>query len=297
MAVVDYPPDFVIEKCGSLSMHMVRTLTKELMPIVAADPDYFFDLPGCEIIKDQRKVKVARVRIKIQGNMKTIYVKRYNAFSWRYRFGSFFQSSGAVKSLKGGRILTQAGISTASPLAVVESRSWGLLDKSFFLAEEITGGKTADRYWREDLLTVEGKEGMWKRKRFLERLAKLFRSLHDQDVYHNDLKDANILVRPDFRGDREDFYLLDLEGIRRYAKLNRRRRIKNLVQLNRTLGKYLRRTDKLRFFKSYMGPLFSNPVSKRSWLARVLRQSHRLDRLRNPKTSSLELRGKAAHES
>jgi tRNA A-37 threonylcarbamoyl transferase component Bud32 len=295
--VVDYHPEFVSEKRGSLSIHVVRTLAKELIPIVAADPDHLFDALGCDIIKDQRKVKVARVQIKIQGNVKTIYVKRYNMFSWRHRFGSFFQSSGAVRSLKGAAVLAQAGISTGSPLAAVESRSWGLLNKSFFLSEEIEGGKTTDMYWREELLAVKGKEGMGRRKRFLEGLGKLFRSLHDQDVYHNDLKDANILVRLDFRGAAEHFYLLDLEGIRRYPKLNRRRQIKNLVQLNRTLGKYLRTTDKLRFLESYLGPSFSNRVHKRTWVARVLKESHRLDRLRNVRTSAVGITGKAAHEA
>ena len=76
------------------------TFAKDLLPNIEADPDHFFDLPGCEIIKDQRKIKVARVKVKIQGDMKTVYLKRYNAFSWRYRFGSMFQSSGAVRSLE-----------------------------------------------------------------------------------------------------------------------------------------------------------------------------------------------------
>jgi hypothetical protein len=79
---------------------------------LAPDPDHFFDLPGCEIIKDQKKIKVARIKIEIQGDMKTVYVKRYNAFSWRYRLGSLFQSSGALKSLNGAAILSESGILT-----------------------------------------------------------------------------------------------------------------------------------------------------------------------------------------
>jgi hypothetical protein len=129
------------------------------MRYLAPDPDHFFDLPGCEIIKDQKKIKVARIKIEIQGDMKTVYVKRYNAFSWRYRLGSLFQSSGALKSLNGAAILSESGILTARPLAAVDSRSWGMLNRSFFLSEEIENGKTADAYWREELLTMKGKEG------------------------------------------------------------------------------------------------------------------------------------------
>ena len=289
--------EFILERRGSLSLHVVRTLNKDLMHNLAPDPDHLFDQPGCEIIKDQKKIKVARVKIEFQGNVKGVYLKRYNAFSWRYRFGSLFQESGALKSLNGAAILSESGIRTARPLAAVDSRSWGMLNRSFFISEEVENGKTADAYWREEILTIKGKEGRRRRKRFLQGIGELFRCLHQQDVYHNDLKDANILVRPDFSTAGEHFYILDLEGIRRYRKLNRRRQTKNLVQLNRTLGKYLRATEKLRFLKSYLGPLFSNRIDKRDWVARVLKQSGRLERLRNIEVSPIAMPGKASPES
>jgi tRNA A-37 threonylcarbamoyl transferase component Bud32 len=279
--MVDQQPGFVLQRRGSLSIYALETFIQDLLTNIDGDPDHFFDLPGCEIIKDQKKVKVGRVKVKIQGDLKTIYIKRYNAFSWRYRLGSLFQASGALRSLRGAAILSDSDICTARPLAAVDSRCWGVLNRSFFLSEEIENGKTADAYWREDLLAVKGKEGAGRRKRFLQRLGELFRSLHKQDVYHNDLKDANILVRSESDGGGEQFYLLDLEGIRRYRRLNRRRRTKNLVQLNRTLGKYLRMTDKLRFIESYLGTSSADRADKREWVATVLRQSKRLDRLRS----------------
>ena len=289
-------PDFIFEKRGSLSIHVVRTLAQELMPSIASDPDHFFRLAGCEVIKDQRKIKVARVKIDIYGDTKTVYIKRYNAFSWRYRFGSIFQSSRAVKSLRGAVFLSEAGMFTARPLAAVDSRSWGMLNGSVFLSEEIQNGKTADAYWREELLTIKGNDGIRRRKRFLKTLGELFRCLHKQGLYHNDLKDANILVQAIASGSAERFHLLDLEGIRRYRKLNRRRRIKNLVQLNRTLGKYVRAADKLRFLEGYLGTAFSNRIDKRDWVTRVLRQSIRLDHRRNAEGSSIAIAGDAARE-
>ncbi len=295
--MVDHQREFVFQRRGSLSIHVLGALIQDLLPKIEADPDHFFDLPECEIIKDQKKIKVARVKIKIQGDMRTIYLKRYNAFSCRYRLGSLFQDSGALRSLRGAAILSESGIRTARPLAAVDSRSWGMLNGSFFLSEEIQNGKTADAYWREELLTVKGKEGAERRKRFLQGMGELFRCLHKQDVYHNDLKDANILVRRDSRTGSEQFFLLDLEGIRRYRRLNRRRRSKNLVQLNRTLGKYVRTTDKLRFLESYLGPSFSDRADKREWVAGVLRQSSRLDRLRNIEISPMAMPNKASPES
>ncbi|HXV83530.1 MAG TPA: lipopolysaccharide kinase InaA family protein [Candidatus Binatia bacterium] len=278
-------PEFVLEKRGALFIQVVGTLAQDLLPEIG-DPDHFFGLPGCEIVKDQRKIKVARIKIEIQGDKRTAYLKRYNAFSWRYRFGSLFRSSGALRSLKGAAILAESGIRTARPLAAVDSRSWGMLSRSFFLSEEIENGKTVDLYWREELLTIKGKEGLRRRRRFLRGMGELFDSLHRQAIYHNDLKDANILVRPDSNGSSEHFYLLDLEGIRRYQKLSWRRRVKNLVQLNRTLGQYLGATDKLRLLESYLGVSFLNRDEKRRWVSKVLKQSRRIDRLRQSQAGS-----------
>jgi hypothetical protein len=94
------------------------------------------------------------------------------------------------------------------------------------------------------------------------------------------------VVRADSNGGTERFYLVDLEGIRRYRRLNRRRQVKNLVQLNLSLGAYLRPTDKLRFLVSYLGPLYSNRTHKRNWVARVTGQSNRVGSLPKTKISS-----------
>jgi serine/threonine protein kinase len=284
--VVKYHPEFVVEKRGPLSIQVVRTLTAELLPKIVPEPDHLFELPDCEIIKDEKKIKVARVKMEIESRLKTVYVKRYNALSWWYRFGTLFESSRALRSLSGAAILGESGIQTARPLAAVEFRSWGMLNRCFFLSEEIEGGKTTGAYWRQDLLTVRGKEGMHGRRRFMRAMGELFRSLHKQGIYHNDLKDANIVVRADSNGGVERFYLVDLEGIRRYRRLNRRRQIKNLVQLNLSLGAYLRPTDKLRFLASYLGPLYASRIHKRNWVASVTGQSNRVGSQPKTKISS-----------
>jgi tRNA A-37 threonylcarbamoyl transferase component Bud32 len=277
-------------------MQVAPELANHLIPHVVSDPDDFFGLSGCEVIKDQRKIKVARVRIEIQGDAKTVYIKRYNAVSWRYRVGSWFQFSGASKSLRGAAVLAESGIRTVQCLAAIETRSWGMLQRSFFLSEEIPEGNTADVYWRE-LLAMKGRRGLRLRRGFLQDMGVFFNFLHEQGIYHNDLKDANIVISPGPEGEGTRFYLLDLEGVQRYRMLNRRRRIKNLVQLHRTLGSYLRRPDKLRFLKGYLGPAFSHKTTKRGSVTAVLRQSERLDGLRAMKHPPLGRAGNPAQES
>jgi len=242
-----------------------------------ADADLFFGLPGCEVIKDQKKIKVARIQLALEGQTRTVYLKRYNAFSWRYRLSSLFQTSGASRALKGAAILAQTGLGTARPLAAMESRSYGMLSKSFFLSEEITGGETADAYWRGKLSACPGAAGVLRRRRFLKDLGGLFAMLHEKCIYHNDLKDANIIVAAE-DGDRESFFLLDLEGLRAGNVLSLRRRVKNLVQLNRTFGRHVSATQKLYLLKSYLGADFFNKAKRRAWIRSILKGSRHGDR-------------------
>jgi hypothetical protein len=271
-----FPKD-VFLRMGSSSLRINPDLGGDPKLNLVADPDLLFLFPQCEIIKDQRKIRVGRVEMELGGKVKRIYLKRYNVFSWRYRLGSLFVPSGASRSWVGAGILMRAGFHTGQPIAAVECRSWGMLTKSFYLSEEIPRAKTADVYWREGLAPLKGAEGFLRRRSFLKGLARLFSSLHGEGIYHNDLKDANILVCPvDERVD-ESFYLLDLEGIREYRYLNRRRQVKNLVQLNRTMGKYLTRTERIHFLQVYLDQLYGQRWERRRWVATILKRSKKKD--------------------
>jgi len=241
------------------------------------NPDGLFDLPTCEVVKDQRKIKVARVELDMSGENCRVYVKRYNSFSLRHRFGSMFTISGGVKSLRGAAILNRNGIATAMPLAAVEERVQRAVLCSFYLSREIPGGFTVDAYWLNILKPLQDSEGARRRREFLQNLGALFRTLHSQGVYHNDLKDANILAVPARNGDSTQLYVLDLEGVRQYRKLSESRRIKNLVQLNRTLGRQLSRTQRLTFLRAYLAGSFRDRRLRRGLTAKVIDASNRLD--------------------
>ncbi len=111
-------------------------------------------------------------------------------------------------------------------------------------------------------------------------MAALFDSLHRQQIYHNDLKDANILVVGGANGSDLQLILVDLEGVKRYRSLSLKRRVKNLVQLNRTLGGYLRAAEKLYFLKTYLGRGFAARPVRRQWIGSVVAESQRLDALK-----------------
>lgn len=273
-------PDFIQLAQKSALIWIDRSLADPVFVDRVANADRLLGDPSCQIIKDQKKITVGRVSLEIAGAPRSIYIKRYNVFSLRYTLASPFMPSGALRALQGAAILHTAGIATAAPIAAVEIRRWGALVKSFFISQEIAGGKTVDARWHEDLQRLSGRDGFAQRRAFLVGLAQLFHALHGRQIYHNDLKDANILAVGNSPEQSLSFLLLDLEGVKRYSRLSDRRRVKNLVQLNRTLGQYLRRADKLVFLKSYLGASFADRKLKRRLIKNVARESRRVNFLK-----------------
>ena len=246
-------------------------LEEELMN--QADP---FLQPQCRVVKSEKKIKVGYVSLRVGGTIKTVYMKQHNALSIGHRLASLFCPSAAVRSLRGALTLMRAGYATAQPIAAVEYRRRGFLVRSLYLSEEVSGAKTVDSFWHEDLSTEEG--GAYRKRRaFLRALAQLLNSLHTKRIYHNDFKASNILVR-DGKGPLEGlFSIIDLQGLKQCFYVSERRRIKNLAQLDRTLGCFLSRTEKLFFLKAYGGyaSLKQNRALIDSILAETRRQSVR----------------------
>lgn len=229
----------------------------------------------CKIIKSEKKIRVVRMPLRIGQTIKSVYIKQHNALSCWHRLASLFCASPALRSLSGAAAVLQEGYATARPIAAVEHRRRGVLIRSFYLAEEIAGAKTIADYWREDLLSLKGIDGHLKRRAVLRTLACLFKSLHEKRIYHNDLKASNILARDRGSTTKEMYSLIDLQGLRKCFYLSKRRRIKNLAQINRTLGNHLTTTEKLSFIKAYIGDEISDRRYARHLIRSILKETSR----------------------
>lgn len=265
----------------NLSRHDQATVVT-FYPIVASGLDEVlrsrpdpFTQPQCRLIKCERKIKVGIIPMRIGGMIKTVYIKQHNALSIGHRMASLFLPSAAMRSLKGAVTLLQEGVATAKPVAAVEYRRYGVLIKSFYVSEEIAGAKIIADYWREDLLALKGIGGCLKRRAVLRKLARLFKSLHERRIYHNDLKAANILALGRGPATEEILNLIDLQGVRKCFYLSTRRRVKNLAQINRTLGNHLSRTEKLSFITAYLGDRVSDRSKSRKLIRRILEETKR----------------------
>ena len=268
----DLPPQSYVRD-GSLRAWLPPDIRLSTLAPPDGDPDRLLRGPAAHVIKDQRKVTVG-VAIVAGGftarRSSPIYVKRYNVFSARVRWISLWQPSPAFRAWRAARTLARAGFRTPAPLAAVEYRRRGMLTKSFFLTADVEGAVPADRYWW-NLRQASARE----RRRFIAELAGLFAALHAAGVYHNDLKDANMLVRRGPAG--YECYVLDLECVRRGRRVSHRRRVKNLVQLHRTLGRLANVRENLYFLRCYLGEDARDTQVRRRWRRAVCARARRKD--------------------
>jgi len=130
--------------------------------------------------------------------------------------------SKAAKAWRGAVALADRSVGTAQPIAFLESRRRGFVDRCYFLTEHLEGLREIRFLLRElrgDALDL-----------LLRAAAGFLAQAHDRGVVHKDLSDGNILVRTE-GGAGHAFYLLDTNRVRIKRRVGPCLRMKNLVRL------------------------------------------------------------------
>jgi len=260
---------------GALRARVAPGVTLEHLIAADGDPDHLLTRSDCRIVKLQPKVIVGRVVTRAG----VLYVKRYNVFAWRLALASLWSRSPAYGAWAGARTLAARGFATPELVAAIEFRRAGFLRRSFFVTREVEGALTADARWEAILADPDPPRRRAARWALARALGDLFRRLHAAGLYHGDLKDVNVLVTGPPLSPR--CVLLDLERVRVFGQVPRRRRVKNLVQLARTLGPRASAADRVRFLHAYLGGS-PDRAERRRWALEVERGAARKDR-RSPR--------------
>jgi serine/threonine protein kinase len=167
-----------------------------------------------------------------------------------------------------GNLLFSREICPVKPLAYAEQREKGVLQEAFYLAESPVEDVELDRY----LVRKFEKPPRLDLRRFITQFAGWIGSIHQAGIYHRDLKTCNILVREKAGG--WSFSLIDLEDVSHGTRIGEERILKNLVQINCSVPRFLSYGDRVRFLKGY---LEVNPVvrDQRGFISTVLEESRR----------------------
>lgn len=177
------------------------------------------------------------------------YLKEYHLPNFLDGIKNLFLSP-AEREWDVARKITKREVPTFTPLAVGKFRRFGLLKKNYLISKSIDSAKPLKEYVPDGYPDQVGGDVPEKRS-VIEGLAQFVKDLHQKGILHQDFHSGNILME---KGDKGNvyFYLMDLHRVKLQSTLTDRQRIQNLASLNTGFYQTTRKTEKLRFLKTYL---------------------------------------------
>ncbi len=234
---------FVPVRVGHAAGFAPRIEIADELKQLMADPDAPFRDSRTRILKNSPSSTVAEVTFTIAGVRRRVIYKRFRCKSLWRSLRSRLRPSSCRRSWILGHAFLDCLLPTAQPLAVFETRKWGLAGAGYLVTELI-----------ENAIDLrQAIKAPSSRVRRIEMVARLVRELHERGWSHRDLKAANILLAPEDAGN-ERAWFIDLVGARRPLRLTSRRRVRNLARLNASFleSGCLSCSDRLRFLFCYL---------------------------------------------
>ncbi|HEY8517860.1 MAG TPA: glycosyltransferase [Candidatus Binatia bacterium] len=199
------------------------------------------DAPARRVLKDGKRGTI--VWLDDAGpSGEAVVVKYFAPRSPLRRALALWQGSPARVQQRSAEALLAAGVAVPEPLGVVDAIGDPAAPTSALVLRAVVDGRTVKQAYLE--------LGKRERRALARELGRFVARLHARGVYVPDLKESNLLVRRDEHG--FAFVLVDLDRVRfPRGGLSARRRLANLVQLDRSIGRYADDRDRLAFLATY----------------------------------------------
>jgi len=180
-----------------------------------------------------------------------LVIKRFNRRSWFDGIKNLVRRSPALRSWLAGHALTDAGLPTARPLALVHCRR-GLLESEGFLITEYLPNAVDLRAFADGLARLSPDARRTATRDRIAAVARVVRQFHERHFAHRDLKAGNLLTPADPRDHR--VWFIDLVGVYRRRRASRAARVRDLGRLAASFLSHpaLTRGDRLRFLFAYL---------------------------------------------
>lgn len=177
-----------------------------------------------------------------------LYLKEYHLPTLLDGIKNLFLSP-AEREWCAARKISKRNVSTFTPLAVGKLKQFGLLKKNYLISKSIEDARSIKEYLFDcDLSQTECRAD--EKIKATVSLAKFVKDLHQKGIFHQDFHWENILAKKGEQGT-INFYLMDLHRIKLKSKLTDKEKIKNLASLNTGFYQKVRKTERLRFLKTY----------------------------------------------
>ena len=223
--------------CASFRAFMNRNYSPDLHGLIAAHRAHLAE--GTNLYKVQRKTRLSTTG-------------EYCIKS--YKKAVMPTSPYAVRSWKGSLTLLFNGIPVADPVAVIVFRN----RQSMLITRDLDQ-PDLDRFLASGYSSLPLPE----RRSLAEALGRFVGTLHAKGIYHADLKACNIKVCTN----PVQFFLLDTDRVEHKRALSRKKRLKNLVQINTSIPLQVSRTARMAFLTAYCTITGDNPgdLFERVW--------------------------------
>jgi tRNA A-37 threonylcarbamoyl transferase component Bud32 len=202
-----------------------------------------------------------------------VFVKRLAPGSWIDGMLERFRGSRARRSLRAAQMLAAAGFLVPAPLAASEEIRLGAVRCSWLLSRALTSGRVFSRFIERGHAPAELEQR--KRREALAAVARSVRRLHDAGLFTSDLQETNLMLEQADDGVKVHF--VDLDGFRQLVHVSWKRRRRNLVQLDRSVGRFMSRSERLRFLRTYLGSGWDRDA-RRKLVVRLMLERERKER-------------------
>ena len=257
-----------------MRMHVIAARTPEWAAVVLRASELIDDTAFCSLKHSPRTIAGFAL---VDG--RRVFVKRVDEGSWLKGWASRWRGSRAQRVLRGAAMLKLAGFARPEPLAAGEARAVGAIRASYVISEALDDARIMSA-----VVLAGGRRNFRMRREVSKVIAHEIHRLHEAGIYTLDLQETNVMISG---GDNANWkiYFVDLEDFRYSAIVSERRRLLNLVHLDRTIGRFLPRTERLRFLYNYLGAR-PNRDQARGMLRRYFalhQRAERRARFRHPK--------------
>jgi tRNA A-37 threonylcarbamoyl transferase component Bud32 len=173
------------------------------------------------------------------------FVKRVETGGYLKGILARLAGSRARRALHGGSILAEGGFRHPAPLLILEDRVLGSIRASYILTAPLRSAQVLSA------VAIGRRRSLALRKTASQQVAREIRRLHDAGIYTRDMQETNLMIEN--RDGAFALYFVDFEDFRWGASVSMRRRMINLVHLDRSVGRFAPRAHRLRFFYNYLG--------------------------------------------
>jgi len=187
--------------------------------------------PALQRLKQSERIQVFRVSLFDQD----VVVKRYDVYKARDRAKGWARASRGRRAYAAACTLLELQIHTPMPLGFLEGLHPDGHPVSYFINAWLPEARTARAFIKPRLhqLPLETRYAVG------QQLFSLLNQLYDNGIYHGDTKASNLLVTDESDDDHRRFSWIDLESMQFGIKPMRYHILRNLVQLNGSIGRKL----------------------------------------------------------